>query len=176
MSFMDKVQILIAGIPASGKSTFAGWLAETKGFIHIDMELPDTELSSLKRMGFEREWDACWRTGDAAGFLKALKGRNSSVALDWGFPANHQVFFVLSRLKAAGVGLWWFDGDRLAARTLFESRGTKPVAAFDSQFAGLSAAWPQISALVGDQIVRTLRPDGRFLKNEEIYSVISGRA
>jgi hypothetical protein len=54
---MDKVQILIAGIPASGKSTFGKWLAKTHGFIHVDMELPQTDPSSLRAMGLESEWD-----------------------------------------------------------------------------------------------------------------------
>ena len=34
---MDKVHILIAGIPASGKSTFGQCLANTKGLIYVNM-------------------------------------------------------------------------------------------------------------------------------------------
>src|ERR1017187_9558778 len=171
---MDKIQILIAGIPASGKSTFGKWLAKTHGFIHVDMELPDTGPGGLKALGLGSEWKAFLLETDSDSFLKSLREYSTSVALDWGFPPNPWMLSVVSRLDAGGVRLWWFDGDRLAARALFESRGNKPVDTFDNQVAGISAAWAQISALAGHRIVKTVSPDGSFPENAQIYSMIVG--
>ena len=171
---MGKVQILIAGIPASGKSTFGKWLADTNGFVHIDMELDDSVPGSLGKNGLRSEWDAFWQMTDCERFLEAVKGRASSVALDWGFPPNPRVLSVVSKLKAGGVRPWWFDGDRLAARALFESRGTKSVRDFDHQFALISDAWAQISLIVGDHVVRTVQPDGSVMHNTQIFSTIIG--
>jgi hypothetical protein len=170
---MEKIQILIAGIPASGKSTFGKWLADTRGFIYVNMELPDPEPGSLKQMGFGSEWDAFWRGTDSERFMRAVKDRASSVALDWGFPPNPAVLPAVSKLNAGGMRLWWFDGDRLAARAVFESRGTKPVSDFDNQFAMISAAWAQIKPIVGNRIIRRIKPDGSFMDNEQIYSRMS---
>lgn len=171
---MEKVQLLIAGIPASGKSTFGKWLADTKGFLHVDMELPDTEPYSWGRNGLREEWEAFWKGLDRDSFIREIKGRASSVVLNWGFPPNPAVLPVVSKLKAGGVRLWWFDGDWLAARVLFASRGTKPVSDFDCQFALISAAWAQIESLVGEHVIRSVQPDGSFMDNAQIFSRIIG--
>ena len=88
---MEKIQILIAGTPASGKSTFGKWLADTKGFIYVNMELPDTEPGSLKQMGLGSEWDAFWRGTNSESFIRAVKDRASSVAAH---PGLHLVVYV----------------------------------------------------------------------------------
>jgi len=170
---MEKVQILIAGIPASGKSRFCEWVASAKGFVHVDMELLDHEAGSLQQTGLRNQWNAFCEGSDHDSFIRAIKGRESSVVLNWGFPP--WMLSVVSALKASGVSLWWFDGDRLAARSLHESRG-KPVLAFDMQLTRISDAWAVINILFGDHIVRTVQPDGRLIENEEIFSRIFGNA
>jgi len=198
---MQQVQILIAGISASGKSTFGKWLADTKGFIHVDMELPDTEPYSWGRNGLRKEWEAFCKGSDRDSLIREIKGRASSVVLNWGFPPR--MLSVVSALKASGVSLWWFNGDRVVARSLFEVRATQRLSAsdsqcrrlarrlvgrraeriselqsemdlFDSQYEALSKAWAQIEPLFRGHVITTLGPDGSFMENEEIFSRIMG--
>jgi len=196
---MEKVQILIAGIPASGKSSFGKWLADTKGFLHVDMELLDNEPGSLGKNGLRKEWDAFCNGSDHDSLIRELKGRTASVVLNWGFPA--WTLHVVSALKASGVSLWWFDGDRVVARRLFEERARqrlcvsdsqfrrlahqlvgwpaertfelqRQMVCFDNQYEGLSKAWAEIEPRFRGHIITTLRPDGSFMDNEEILSKI----
>lgn len=198
---MGKVQILIAGISGSGKSTFGRWLADTKGFIHVDMELPDTEPYSWRWNGLRKEWDAFYDGSDRDTLIKELKCRTGSVVLNWGFPAR--TLPVVSALKASGVGLWWFDGDRAVARRCYKARSRQQLSAadarfgrpirglvggwvertiklklamnmFDDQYKGLSKARLEFEPLFRGHIIKTLRPDGSFMDNEEILSRIMG--
>src|ERR1700720_2354910 len=57
------MHFLIAGIPASGKSTFYRWLEEKKGFLHLDVEKPGV----LDRYGLATAWDALFDAGASAG-------------------------------------------------------------------------------------------------------------
>jgi hypothetical protein len=107
--------LLISGIPGSGKSIFGEWLAASKKFVHIDME-----KDGLDKRGLRAAWELFWQGRDRTGFLEALERLSASTMLDWGFPPS--LLGVVSSLKAGGVDVWWFDGDRLAARALFEAR------------------------------------------------------
>jgi adenylate kinase family enzyme len=43
---------LICGIPGTGKSTFARWIEEKKGFLHLDVE----KQGALQRASVESAW------------------------------------------------------------------------------------------------------------------------
>ena len=183
---MRTIQILIAGMPATGKSCFGKWLADTKGFIHVDMELSDNEPNSLGSNNLREEWNLFCDGSDRDRLLRAVKGGTSSVVLNWGFPPNRTTLSCVSALKAGGVSLWWFEGDYGAARKVFEQRArqrlflgslrSKRIAnelnLFDSQYDALSKAWAGIEPLFRDHVITTLRADGSFLEKEEILSRI----
>jgi hypothetical protein len=193
VTLMGQVQILIAGISATCKSHFGQWLAETKGFLHVDMELPDAEPYSWGRNGLRKEWDVFCDGSDRGALIRELKGRTAPVVLNWGFPP--WMLPVVSALKASGVSLWWFDGDRVTARKVYEERARRLSAAdsrlrrlaqravgwpklkrqmalFDAQYDRLSNSWPDIEPLVRGHVITTLRPDGSFTETEEIFSTI----
>src|SRR5438270_1286276 len=104
-TLMKGRHLLISGIPCSGKSTFGGWLAAAKKFVHIDME-----KSGLDEQDLRATWEPFWQGRDRTGFLEALEKLSASTVLDWGFPPA--LLGVVSSLKAGGVDVWWFDGGR----------------------------------------------------------------
>jgi cytidylate kinase len=63
------MHFLISGIPASGKSTFCKWLAEEKGFLHLDVE----KTGVLDRYGLATAWATLFDASvTAAPFIEAL--------------------------------------------------------------------------------------------------------
>jgi hypothetical protein len=187
---MKKVRLLIAGIPATGKSRFGKWLARAKGFEHIDIELCDREPDSWGYHGLRKEWNEFCGGSDRDKLPRTLEGRASSVVLNWGFPPNPLTLSCVSALKAGGVSLWWFDGDPDAARKQFELRArqrlhlsslrprriAKELEFFDNQCNSILNYWSLIEPLFRGRIITTLRPDGTFMENEEIFSKIVGAA
>jgi hypothetical protein len=157
--------LLISGIPSSGKSSFGRWLATTKKFVHVDME-----KDGLDRHGLRDSWEAFWRGQDHTSFLEELE-KLSFTVLDWGFPPS--LLGVVSSLKAGGVDVWWFDGDRLGARSLFEARsGQASLATFDCQYARIVAEWSAIAQVVRDHVLKTVREDGSVMASDEIWERI----
>jgi hypothetical protein len=127
---MGHVLILIAGVSATGKSRFGQWLADTKRFLHVDMELPDAEPYSWGWNGLRKEWNTFCDGSDRDALIREMKGRSAPVVLNWGFPP--WMLPVVSALKASGISLWWFDGDRVVARKVFEGRARQRLSAGSS--------------------------------------------
>lgn len=88
------MQLLIAGIPGTGKSQFARWLVQSHGFAHFDVDNPSHRGRSVDR------WLAQQR-----------------LVIDWGFPVSE--LQTVEWLVERGVSHWWFDGDRDAAAESF---------------------------------------------------------
>jgi hypothetical protein len=164
---MKKVQLLISGIPGSGKSSFSRWLHKSKGFTHVDME-----NDGLDKHSFRNSWEAYRKNSDDYSFVTAIRSHPNSVVLDWGFPPS--CWPLVLRLKESRIPVWWFDGDRLTARSHFIRRRTVPVSEFDCQFAQISLAWPQLELIIGSNIVKVIHTDGTFSSCETIYERILG--
>jgi hypothetical protein len=162
---MARPVILLAGIPGSGKSSFAEWLAREKGFIHVDME-----KDGLDKHGFREHWERFCNDTTSSDFVGVLLKHSNPIALDWGFPVH--CLNIVASLQKQGIVLWWFTGDRLHTRNYFEARGTIPPVAFDNQYASISASWTKIAPVFGSNVVRTVRTDGTHASNEEIYKQI----
>jgi hypothetical protein len=156
--------LLVAGIPATGKSSFCRYLTREHGFTHYDLE--------------------CWPTGWPAPelrdvwnssrphFMSELRGRHLATALDWGFPP-HCLNWV-SELQGLGVQLVWFSGDPAKARRLFELRGGRPVPFFDRQMAEITnAGFP---AGLNARVVNTLTRSGRLRTMKAVYADVFGKA
>jgi len=69
--------------------------------------------------------------------------------------------------------VWWFDGDRAAARRAFEGRGTVGVAAFERQIACIAAEWSGIAATFQQNIIHVLDSHEQHLAPEEILPRMS---
>ena len=119
----ERCTILVSGVPATGKSTFARHLTSQHGFAHYYLESfpsgwPRIELKSL--------WDSSRVT-----FAVAVRQAHKRAVLDWGFPPSCLSW--VRELQTAGVGLVWFDGNIKQARAVFARRGGLSLKAFGQQ-------------------------------------------
>ena len=153
---------LVAGIPGCGKTTFMQWLAREKGYFHLDME-----RGGLEKEGFRDAWNKFVGDVSQNEFFNQLKARYSRIVLDWNF--NPAALELVRIVQQRGFQLWWFEGDRLAARRSFIKRGTESVDNFDCQVGKQCAAWKSIEPMVGRRLIRTLTARGIFLSHEKIY-------
>lgn len=115
---MDVRHLLIAGVPCAGKSQFCRWLQEHHGFQHIDTDGTPNPIDAL---GLRSAWDAGF-SGNAEGFVAAVRDLRRPIAFDWGYPPRCHA--VVERLKAAGMELWWL----LAACALAVDKAAASVA------------------------------------------------
>jgi hypothetical protein len=92
------------------------------------------------------------------------------VILDWGYPP---AFLPLIRaFHEAGIVAWWFDGDRVAARRSFTTRGTVSIGAFEVQMSAIQAVWPELSAFYGTRVITAIKADGSFTDPVEIFALL----
>jgi hypothetical protein len=155
-----RIIILLSGIPATRKSTFARYLAREYGFTHYDLECyphgwPHPELKPT--------WDS-----DRTAFVAQLRQHHDRIALDWGFPVH--CLPVVKELQACGVKLVWFDGDVARAREAFVQRGKFTVTDFKNQVEAVQkAGYP---ASPGSVVVPALSASGVFLDPHQIESIV----
>ena len=160
MTVPQESLILLAGVPATGKSTFGRYLAREHGFAHYDLEChplgwPYPDLKAT--------WDASRQA-----FVSELKKRHKRVALDWGFPVRCQ--FIVNELQAQGVRLIWFDGDRRRARSVFQERGGLALSDFDAQVAAINAAgYPMPLNCI---VIQALSAEGAFMEPRTIEKMV----
>lgn len=148
--------ILLSGIPAIGKTTFANRLAHKHGFAHYDMECYP---QGWPRPELKQTWDR-----DRAAFVALVPQHHDRIVLDWGFPVS--AFAWIQELINQGVRLIWFTGDVDRAREVFLRRGKGEVRAFDEQVAAIqNAAYPVGLDCV---IVPVLSASGTWLGSDEI--------
>jgi hypothetical protein len=155
-----QITILLSGIPATGKSEFARYLARERGFAHYTMEChphgwPHPELKAT--------WDA-----ERAAFAMQIRQHHDRIALEWGFRVSALSW--VDQLRAQGVRLIWFDGDVTRAREAFVRRGGIDVTAFDTQVTEIQqAGYPgSLNCLV----IPALSAGGVFLDQYQIESII----
>jgi hypothetical protein len=153
--------LLIAGIPATGKSHFCRWLAREHRYRHLDVDSVgptiqselDSVLADLRGIGHRPE---------------------SRVVVDWGFPPECLPF--VRALKDAGARLWWFDGDRERARAAFVERGTVPLPCFVAQMEKIEAQWRDIRDAFAPHLLDVIAKDGERMPPEDIWAAILARA
>jgi len=160
--------LLIAGIPASGKSYFGAWLEKNHSYLHVDVE----EDGRLASNGLLPAWNSCYQAGNVDGFVDALKRLRRRVALDWGFPPRW--LGIVQQFKVAGIALWWFHADHDAAREAFIARGDVSIEAFNLQMAAIKDRWSDIKATFAPNLVTTLRADRTRLEPKAIYKAMFG--
>ena len=148
------MHLLIAGIPASGKSTFARWLVDDHGYVRC----PSGEEPG-------------------ATFLDEIDGARAehpNVVIDWGFPVG--ALSIVRGLIASGVEAWWFDGDRDAALEAFLARSGHPGTKhdWDVQMTAIQGHWTEIEELFQGRILNVVTPGPAHLSNESHFRLIQG--
>jgi hypothetical protein len=164
---MGQPLLLIAGIPATGKSHFGRWLAREHEYVHVDIE----EAGRLESLRLGAAWNACFQTGDVSLLVAELRALGPHVVLDWGFPPEW--LHVVREMKGAGVDIWWLDGDRARAREEFVKRRTVPVSALDVQMTKIQSRWADIQDLFGSNRIDVIASNGQRMPPEEMWRRIA---
>lgn len=160
---VEQKHILSAGIPGSGKTTYCRWLEQEKGFLHLDFdELLDGRGTEQKLSLIE-----CLHHS-AKEFIRAISDQGQPIAIDWGFPLS--MLTLIRMFKANQIAIWWFDGDRNAARESFVRRGTVPLKDFAAQIESIEKEWAQIDHIVEGNVINTVTAGPAHTSPEYIYS------
>jgi hypothetical protein len=155
--------ILVAGTPASGKTSFGDYLRDKKHFLHVDIEEFDgSYLHSV--------WVAALRLKELSLFLNTLKERTPNAVLSWGFHLDD--LQIASDLKRAGVRLWWFEADEARARERFIARAGVSLDVFDAQMKRIKNNRGKIEELFQPNILTTLRSDNSSMTFREIFDAV----
>ena len=78
---LPRGSLLLAGVPATGKSSFGNWLEEEKSYFHLDFDEEDI----IQQRGFGREQDLLWHQYQTEPLLQTLIARHQPIVLTWGF-------------------------------------------------------------------------------------------
>ncbi|MHB8190477.1 MAG: hypothetical protein ACYDHP_08710 [Ferrimicrobium sp.] len=148
------MHLLISGIPGTGKSTFARWLAFEHGYVRCP-------------------------SGEEPGptfFDDIVKARETSedVVIDYGFPLG-QLEWVRS-LIASSVKPWWFDGDRDAALQAFLARRDHlaTIAEWNTQLRQIVEHWKELETTFAGRILNVVSPGPVHMPNEQRWELING--
>lgn len=168
--------LLVCGIPATGKSTFSEWLESHQGFLHLDIDAEYDPARQSPSGSPQREladqFFSIKSPMSARPFIKGLEGCKKRVVVDWGFPIG--CLWLVKELQQREVDVWWFAGDKSAARTAFEKRGTVELKYFDHQMKMIEESWPDIKSVVGSNIIVALDSEGRHRSPEALYEAMLG--
>jgi hypothetical protein len=150
------MHILITGIPATGKSTFARWLADEHGYVRCpsgEEPNPSTFFADVDR----------------------ARDTSANVVIDWGFPLS-QIKEVRS-LIASGIEPWWFDGDRGVALQVFLTRKGHPAtkAEWDAQLRNIEEHWDELAITFEGRIPDVVSPGPVQISHEERWALMERR-
>jgi len=158
--------VLLSGRPGAGKTKFSSWLAEERGFVHVDTDAewetwgPLVLVQTLAQAAATRE--------------RALE-LGADVIVEWGF--KPQFLDSVRLLRTAGFDAWWLDGDEEAARQRYINRRGNSlylVTLYEAQVRAIREASETLERFYGDHIVRTVKPGPTYVPMDEIATAILG--
>lgn len=159
--------LLLAGLPATGKSSFGTWLEPHKGYFHLDFD----EEALVHQRGFGQAQDLLWHQHQTVPLIHGLLERQQPIALSWGF-APHFLPTV-SQLLPYGFVPIWFTATPTIAWPAVIARGGIDVRYFDQYLAQLRPLEADILAVFGGHVLQPLHDDGTRLSCEMIYTQVS---
>lgn len=71
--------------------------------------------------------------------------------------------------KLDGFAIWWFDGDRNAAKESFAQRGTVSLEAFTAQMQSIEENWHEIEDEIEDNRITAVGAGPSYPMTEFIY-------
>ena len=107
---------------------------------------------------------------DLESLLVVAENIDKKIIIDWGFPPDVSLPTVVW-MSRKGVRIWWFDGDRDAARTSFLNRGTVSEEALNIQMEKIDKFWPKIKKLFDGHFVKSIKKGPVYTPMEEIYNL-----
>lgn len=159
--------VLLAGRPGSGKSQFCSWLAEHRGFTHIETD--DIEVWG--------EWAPHLLVDNAIQAQATLEAAGSvaeNVVIEWGFMPQYLPHVRL--LSYVGFSSWFFDADEPTARQLWRARRPdEPWESYDAQTERLRVAWLALTRFYRGRLIRTVDAGPTYMPAEEIAEVLLGQ-
>jgi hypothetical protein len=168
---MDKLlppgSLLLAGLPATGKSSFGNWLEENKGYFHLDFDEEDI----IQQRGFGHAQDRLWRHGNATPLWDGIIARHQPIVLTWGFAP--QFLSLVKQLLTWGFVPAWFTASPAASRRAFIKRGGIDVHYFDRYMESLQPIESEVQVVFGRNILQTLHDDGSRPSFDAIYAHVS---
>ncbi|CAN5748932.1 hypothetical protein BH11PAT2_BH11PAT2_01450 [soil metagenome] len=139
------MKILITGIPGTGKTTIGDYLESEKGFLHLNME-----RTSLEEMTRFHESSA------------------PNKVITWGFVPIVQNADI-KNLQELGYKMFWFDGNREAARREFIERGDVPEDLLDAQLSRIESL---DLSIFNPTLINTFDANGLFYTKEQIANML----
>ena len=169
---------VLAGVPASGKSTFGRSLVK-RGFYYFSLNGEDAaqRVTPLQQQAWNH-----YRQGEADALVGALQLPEEPVIVEYGFPPDDGNLAVVRGLRAGGARFVWFDCPAAIARARFQKRERRDrpgllvasMQAFDRQMGLIETRWDAIVDAADPQIVDVLR-DGRAPRSHDsLYAEIFG--
>ena len=162
-------QLLIAGLPGTGKSEFSRWLAETHGYLHVEVDAA-VEDDPVVQLLVHRD------VFNVLGVADNLLARGPDVVLDWGFVPS--LLGRVRQLIRRGFEPWWFNGDEDAARLAFCQSAQAPEALFDLQLGDIRSSWACIEKVFEGHVLDVISsvPDGfSRLAPDEVFTMMAER-
>jgi hypothetical protein len=134
--------LILWGVPGVGKTTFADWLVDNKGFIRIDSDYGGAGNSKAALA-----WRAFLnRSGTPQAFIKVARYSQQPIVLEFGMYATLGAIALLEQLRQAGAEVWWFDGDHDEAFGAWKRENRKSGRKFDTG----DAKWDQVVRYIAD--------------------------
>jgi hypothetical protein len=142
------MKLFVSGIPSSGKTTFADWLRDECGFLHINFELLTNAYQQF-----------LWQQhgGNLRSFFEEMSDFAPCVVGSWGFPI--EALPTVKTLSGSDVRLIWFDGDREAACKNWMHKTGRTDAQFRAQVAAIDSRIADIQSLFGNGWIDVIGPD-----------------
>jgi adenylate kinase family enzyme len=157
-------RILIAGVPATGKTTIGQYLEKKYNFRHFDVEGEEAN-PSVSRIG-KLFWDL-----NIDRFLEHVEEDGRNTVITWGFVCDNQrSLTIINMLQKRRFKFVWFQAKEHMAREAFLNRGTGNIYDFDCQMERIRKL--DLSIFNSPIIITTLDKNGRKDKNEIIEEII----
>lgn len=167
--------LLLSGRPGAGKTAFAKWLKEQRGFqrVETDEEAVWAEWGPLLCNSH--------RPGVAAATRAKAEALGEQVVIEWGFVADLYLGCV-RHLRDAGFDAWWLDCDEAVGRERYEAARREKLSPWELKNAvnnyriqtdKIEAVWPGLKSFYGEShIIRTDTSEGGYRPFEEIASIM----
>jgi hypothetical protein len=168
---------ILWGVPGTGKSTFARWLADNRGFTHVDTDA--VVMGRAKPTALTEAWQRTFDRAIApAAFVETVARHGHPVVTEYGLWANAGNLALLRDLQQLGADPWWFDGYRLAAFAAWRDENRRADRNFDDEawhrvVAVINANWQSLERLFGAaRILRTVESGPRHVPPELTYAAM----